>query len=78
MRILLIFGPNLDTPYDRADDPADPSGNSGPATLTFKRASALPASCNGKGTVVEMRPSAAQINRDMPIKFNGTQVWPKP
>ena len=69
---------NLDPPYDRADDPADPSGNSGPATLTFKRASALPASCNGKGTVVEMRPSAAQINRDMPIKFNGTQVWPKP
>ena len=69
---------NLDTPYDRADDPADPSGNSGPATLTFKRTSALPASCNGTGTVVEMRPSAAQINRDMQIKFNGTQVWPKP
>lgn len=69
---------NLGTPYDRAVDPTKPTADDGPASLTFIRATPLPASCNGKGTVVEMKPSAVQINRDMPIKYNGTQVWPKP
>lgn len=69
---------SLGTPYDRAVDAAKPTADDGPAPLTFKRATPLPASCGGTGKVVEVKPSAAQINRDMPIKFNGTQVWPKP
>jgi len=68
---------NLGTPYDRAVDPASPTADDGPASLTFKRA-ALPASCGTTGKVVEVKPSAAQINRDMPIKLNGAQVWPAP
>lgn len=68
---------NLGTPYDRAVDPANPVADDGPASLTFMRA-ALPASCGATGQVVEMKPSAAQINRDMPIKLNGAQIWPIP
>jgi len=67
---------NLGTPYDRAADPANPTADDGPASLTFNRAKPLPASCGGTGKVVEVKPSATQINRDMPIKYNGTQVWP--
>ena len=37
----------------------------------------LPESC-GTGQTVSITPSAAQINRDLPIQFNGTQVWPQP
>lgn len=37
----------------------------------------LPESC-GAGLQITVRPSAAQIDRDMPIQFNGTQVWPQP
>lgn len=37
----------------------------------------LPESC-GAGQLVTVRPSAAQVDRDMPIQFNGTQVWPQP
>ncbi len=37
----------------------------------------LPESC-GAGLQVTVRPSAAQIDRDMPIQFNGAQVWPQP
>ena len=37
----------------------------------------LPKSC-GAGLQVTVKPSAAQIDRDMPIIFNGTQVWPQP
>lgn len=59
----------LGTPYDRPDDAA--------ATLTITRISALPASCGTTGTAVEVKPSAAQINRDMPIKMDGTQIWPQ-
>lgn len=65
---------NLGTPYDRVSAEDD-----GPAPLTIIRdltANPLPGSCNG-GVEVEVRPSAAQINRDMPIKFNGQQVWPE-
>ncbi len=59
----------LGTPYDRTED--------GAASLTITRTSALPESCGGTGTVVEVKPSAAQLNRDMPIKFEGSQVWPQ-
>ncbi|MBS0484668.1 MAG: hypothetical protein JSS06_05550 [Proteobacteria bacterium] len=62
---------NLGTPYDRVSTTDD-----GPASLTVTRTSALPASC-GAGVAVEVKPSAAQINRDMPIKIDGSQVWPK-
>lgn len=51
-----------------------------PINLTFKRdleANPLPESC-GAGLQVTVRPSAAQLDRDMPVIFNGTQVWPKP
>jgi hypothetical protein len=46
------------------------------SSLTINRISALPESC-GVGIAVEVKPSATQINRDMPIKFNGNQIWPK-
>jgi len=62
---------NLGTPYDRVSTTDD-----GPASLIITRTSALPSSC-GTGVAVEVKPSAAQINRDMPIKVDGTQVWPK-
>lgn len=58
----------LGTPYDAAEDES--------TSLTITRTSALPSSC-GDGVAVEVKPSAAQINRDMPIKLNGTQIWPK-
>ncbi|MBL8498074.1 MAG: hypothetical protein JNK39_09655 [Nitrosomonas sp.] len=59
----------LGTPYDSTED--------GAASLTITRTSALPESCGGTGTAVEVKPSAAQLNRDMPIKFEGNQVWPQ-
>lgn len=65
---------NLGTPYDRVSTTDD-----GPASLTITRdvtKNPLPGSC-GEGVDVEVRPSAAQINRDMPIKFNSQQVWPQ-
>ena len=37
----------------------------------------LPESC-GAGQQITVKPSAAQVDRDMPIIFNGTQVWPQP
>ena len=66
---------NLCTPYDRTGTTDD-----GPATLTVVRdttANPLPESCGGKGVAVEVKSSAAQINRDMPIKLDGTQIWPQ-
>lgn len=66
---------SLGTPFDRNTET-----DNGPATFTIARDLAnnpLPESC-GSGVAVEVRPSAAQINRDMPIKFNGQQVWPQP
>ena len=51
-----------------------------PAFFTVNRdleSSPLPESC-GTGQTVSITPSAAQINRDLPIQFNGTQVWPQP
>ncbi len=56
-------------------------GYDSPATLTYTRnleTNPLPASCNDVGVSVEVIPSAAQLNRDMPIVDKGVQVWPKP
>lgn len=72
----------LGTPYDRDLHFDVPAGTDpGPASFTINRDltnNPLPESCNGTGVAVELKPSAAQINRDMPIKFNGQQVWPLP
>jgi hypothetical protein len=38
----------------------------------------LDAACCGAGDAIEIIPSAAQMNRDMPIVHNGKQIWPKP
>lgn len=73
---------NLWTPAvgSNFDGPGLHSYNS-PATLTVNRdltANPLDASC-GEGSAVELIPSAAQLNRDMPIKNkNGSDWWPKP
>lgn len=51
-----------------------------PAFLTIVRdleGNPLPESCGEGIAVVRVTPSAAQINRDMPIRFNGQQVWPQ-
>ncbi len=51
-----------------------------PAFFTINRdleANPLPETC-GDGSEVFVKPSAAQVDRDMPIIYNGTQVWPQP
>lgn len=51
-----------------------------PAFLTIERdltTNPLPDTC-GEGLYVYVRPSAAQVDRDMPIVFDGVQVWPQP
>lgn len=65
---------NLGTVYDRKS-----ASDDGVARLTITRNTAsnpLPASC-GAGSTVEVKASAAQLVRDMPIKVQGVQVWPK-
>jgi len=50
------------------------------ARLTITRnltTNPLPSSCGGTGTAVEVRISPTQLERDMPIKYNGVQIWPK-
>ena len=59
----------MESNYDGAE--------SEPATLKVNRTSALPAEC-GEGVDVVVTPSAAQLNRDMPVVIGGVQVWPKP
>ena len=52
-----------------------------PVFFTITRdltANPLPESCGGVGQQISVRPSAAQVDRDMPIQFNGAQVWPQP
>lgn len=72
---------NLWTPAVGSDyDGPGLHGFNSPATLTVNRDlvnNPLDASC-GAGLAVELIPSAAQLNRDMPIVHNGKQVWPKP
>jgi hypothetical protein len=67
---------DLGTPYDRVSETDD-----GPATFTITRdlvTNPLPEDCGETGAIVVVKPSAAQINRDMPIMWNGSQVWPLP
>ena len=56
-------------------------GYNSPASITYTRnleTNPLPAACNDVGVSVEVNPSAAQLNRDMPIIHNGKQIWPRP
>lgn len=63
----------LKTVYDNAT-----TDNSARLTITRNlTTNPLPASCNGTGTAVEVRISPAQLQRDMPIRYNGVQIWPK-
>lgn len=64
-----LWTPLVESNYDGAE--------SEPATLKVNRTSALPAEC-GEGVDVVVTPSAAQLNRDMPVVIGGVQVWPKP
>ncbi|MEQ1815629.1 MAG: hypothetical protein ABL861_04015 [Nitrosomonas sp.] len=72
-----LWTPAVGSNYDGA-----PDGHAydSPAFFTINRdfeANPLPETC-GDGLNVLVKPSAAQINRDMPIIYNGTQVWPQP
>jgi hypothetical protein len=52
-------------------------GYGSPASLKVLRTSALPASCNNVGFDVTVIPSAAQLDRDLPIRnAHGEQYWP--
>lgn len=65
---------NLGSSFDRVSDT-----DNGPATFTITRDltdNPLPGTC-GDGVAVEIRPSAAQIDRDMPIVIDGNQIWPQ-
>lgn len=65
---------DLGTVYDRQS-----ASDDGVGRLTITRnttANPLPSGC-GAGSTVEVKASAAQIERDMPIKVQGVQVWPK-
>lgn len=65
--------PGVGSPYDAPDWTY-------PATYKVERdleTNPLPESC-GNGVAVRIVPSAAQMNRDMPVKFEGQQVWPQP
>ncbi len=65
---------NIGTIYDRQSATDD-----GVARLTITRnttTNPLPAGC-GAGSLVEVKASKAQIERDMPIVFQGVRVWPK-
>jgi hypothetical protein len=73
-----LWTPAVGSNYDGTPDTND--GYNSPATLTVTRnltTNPLPASC-GAGVNVVVTPSANQINRDMPVFFNGKQEWPLP
>lgn len=66
---------DLGTVYDR-----ESANDDGVARLTITRntqTNPLPSGC-GAGSTVEVKASAAQIVRDMPISIQGVQVWPQP
>ena len=66
---------DLGTPFDRVSDT-----DNGPATFTITRdltANPLPEDCGAEGDEVVVKPSAAQINRDMPIVIDDAQIWPQ-
>jgi len=67
-----VWAPAVGSIYDA---PAA-HGYDSPATLKVNRSIApLPESC-GAGVDVVVKPSATQLNRDLRINFNGSQIWP--
>lgn len=65
---------NLDTIFDR-----DSTADDGVARLTITRdttTNPLPTGC-GSGVAVEVKVSPAQMERDMPIQYDGVQIWPE-
>ncbi|MGV3590488.1 MAG: hypothetical protein ACO1PZ_02290 [Gammaproteobacteria bacterium] len=65
---------DLGTIYDRQS-----ASDDGVARLTIARNltdNPLPAGC-GAGYAVEVKASKEQIERDMPIRVQGVQIWPK-
>lgn len=72
---VMLWTPAVGSDFDGTEDL---NGYDSPASLTVNRTIApLPESC-GEGVDVVIKPSAAQLNRDMPVKINGVQVWPIP
>lgn len=66
---------DLGTLFDRISET-----DNGPASITITRDlenNPLPVYCDA-GEEVEVKPSAEQINRDMPIVIDGAQAWPAP
>lgn len=76
--VVALWTPAVGSKFDGA---SGGHGYDSPAFLTINRdleSNPLPESCGGNGIEVLVKPSAAQINRDMPIIFDGSQVWPQP
>lgn len=74
-----LWTPAVGSQYDGIQG-SDHSGYDSPAYLNIERDlvnNPLPETC-GEGLFVYVKPSSAQVDRDMPIIFNGTQVWPQP
>lgn len=72
-----LWTPVVGSDYDGSATGTSNSYNS-PATLTVTRnltTNPLPSSC-GAGVDVTVTPSATQLNNDMPVYYNGQQVWP--
>lgn len=69
---LMLWTPAVGSLFDGTEDL---NGYDSPASLIINRTSDLPESC-GAGVEVVVTPSATQLNRDMPVSINGTQVWP--
>ena len=71
-----LWTPAVGSNFDGKPDTND--GYDSPATLTVNRnltTNPLPGSC-GAGVDVTVTPSAAQLNRDMPVYIDQKQVWP--
>jgi hypothetical protein len=72
-----LWTPVVGSDYDGSATGTSNSYNS-PATLTVARnlnTNPIPSSC-GTGVDVTITPSAAQLNHDMQVDYNGKQVWP--
>ncbi len=72
-----LWMPAVGSKYDGVKDS---HAYNSPAFLMIERdltTNPLPENC-GDGLYVYVEPSAAQVDRDIPIIFDGTQVWPAP
>ncbi|NOQ63397.1 MAG: hypothetical protein GQ582_02655 [Methyloprofundus sp.] len=71
---IMLWTPAVGSNFDGTEDL---NGYNSPASLIINRTSPLPESC-GEGVAVVVTPSAAQLNRDMPVNIDGVQIWPSP